>query len=140
MNNTNHHSLDYEANSRKSVVQLRNWTIAWLLSLALAVFGPRWFWEFSTAPTILFVLVNVAVGFGMIWSLKRHMQALDELQRRIMLDACALSLGVGLVCGLAYDMLEDVHLISYQPEISHLVFLMTLTYGVGIVLGNRKVR
>ena len=138
MNTSNKHSFDYETNNRKSMVQLRNWTLAWLMASALAVYGPKWLWGYSTAPSILFVLVNVVVGFAMIWSLKRHMQALDELQRRIMLDASALSLGVGLVCGLAYEMLEDIRLISFQPEISHLVMLMALTYLVGIMLGNRK--
>ena len=140
MNEINSNSPGYDANNHSSMVRLRNWTIAWLLASALAVFGPGWFWDFSTVPTILCVLVNIAVGFGMILALRRHMKALDELQRGIMLDAAALSLGVGLVCGLAYESLEDIRLISFQPEISHLVILMTLTYLVRIILGNRKYR
>ena len=50
----------------------------------------------------------------------------------------ALTLGVGLVIGSSYELLEDIKLIPFEPEISHLIILMSLTYCVGIILGNRR--
>ena len=49
----------------------------------------------------------------------------------------ALSLGIGLVLGCSYEMLEDIKLIPFEPEIpfKHLIILMSLTYVVGTVLG-----
>jgi hypothetical protein len=69
---------------------------------------------------------------------KHYLLGLDELQRKIQLDAMALSLGVGLVIGSSYELLEDIKLITFEPEISHLIILMSLTYVVAAVLGHRK--
>jgi hypothetical protein len=76
----------------------------------------------------------------MILANRRHLQGLDEMQRKIFLDAGALTLGVGLVCGLSYELLEDIKLISFEPQISHLVILMCVSFMVGMVAGHRKYR
>ena len=91
-------------------------------------------------PTVLGVLVNIVVGFGMILATRRHLLGLDEMQQKIFLDAGALTLGVGLVCGLSYELLEDIKLITFEPEIPHLAILMCLTFMVGMVVGHRKYR
>ena len=140
MSKTENISNNFEESGRKNTVRLRNWTGAWLVSLAIAAFGPKLVWDFETTLTIVAVLVNLAVGFGMILALKKHLQGLDDLQRKIFLDASALSLGVGVVCGLAYELLEDIKLISFQPEISHLMFLICFSFLAGILIGNRKYR
>jgi hypothetical protein len=131
---------DWAASNKRNVVVLRNWTAAWVLSTALMVFGPKLLWDFQTTLTILGVLLNLGIGFGMILANKRHLQGLDEMHRKIFLDAGALSLGVGLVCGLSYGVLEDIRLITFEPEIAHLVILMCLTFLVGMISGHRKYR
>jgi hypothetical protein len=37
-----------------------------------------------------------------------------------------------------YELLEDIRLITFQPEIQHLVLIMYLTYAGAIKAGNRK--
>ena len=130
----------WAAAGARNIANLKKWTAAWVATTALAAFGPKMIWDFETLPTIIGVLINLGVGFGMILSNKRHLQWLDELQRKIFLEAAALSLGVGLVCGLSYELLEDIKLISFEPEISHLVILMGLTFLAGTVIGHRKYR
>jgi putative transcriptional regulator len=76
----------------------------------------------------------------MISATKRHLQGLDEMHQKIFRDAAVLSLGVGLVCAISYELLEDIKLISFEPEISHVIILMTLTFLAGMVAGNRKNR
>ena len=140
MNEPKAETNDWATRNCKNIVRIRYWTIAWVVSSAVAVFGPKLIWDFNTLPTILGVLINLGVGFGMIVANKHHLQGLDELHRKIFLDAGALSLGVGLVCGLSYDMLEDVKLITFEPEISHLIILMCLTFLGGLIVGHRKYR
>ena len=140
MNKSNTQSEDWADCNSANKAKLRNWTGAWLVTTAVVAFGPRLVWDFNTLPTIIAVLVNLAVGFGMIMATRRHLKGLDEMQQKIFLDAGALSLGVGMVCGLSYEMLEDIKLISFEPEISHLVILMTLTFLAGMVHGHRKYR
>lgn len=133
-------SNDWEVRTIKSSIRLMGWTIAWTATMAVTAFGPRILWDFDTLLTIITVLINLGIGFGMILAHKRNLEELDELQRKIQLEAMALSLGVGLVVGLSYELLEDVHLISFQPEIPHVIILMGLTYMAGIIIGRRRYR
>ncbi len=131
-------SSDLTTRTKINTVQLGLWTGAWVLTTAFAAFGPKFFWEFNTPLTILGVLINLGIGFGMILANKRYLNGLDELMRKIQLEAMAISLGVGLVCGLSYELLEDIKLITFEPEVSHLIMLMALTYMVGLIAGNRR--
>lgn len=130
----------WAASRARNTVRLGYWTAAWLVTMAVAAFGPKLIWNFDTLLTILAVLINLGVGFGMIVANKRHLQGMDEMHQKIFLDAGAVTLGVGLVCGLSYELLEDIKLISFVPEISHLVILMSLTFLIGMIAGHRKYR
>jgi len=131
---------DWKATQARNTARLGFWTLAWVLSFALAAFGPKLIWDYQTALTLLAVLVNLGVGAGMILANGRHLRGLDELHQKVFLDAGALTLGVGLVCGLSYELLDDIRLIRFEPEISHLVVLMSVTFLVGMIAGLRKYR
>ena len=126
------------ARTKKNTIRLLFWTGTWVLSMAVAAFGPKFLWNFNTSLSIVGVLIHLGIGFGMILANKQYLNALDELMRKIQLEAMALSLGVGLVVGLSYELLEDIKLISFEPEISHLIMLMGFTYCIGIILGDRR--
>jgi len=140
MNKMKTNPNDWAANSARNTVRLGYWTAAWVLTMALANFGPRFIWEFNESLTIVAILINLVIGAGMIWANKRHLQGLDEMHQKIQLEAMALSLGVGLIVGLAYSNLDVTNIISVDAEISHLVILMGLTYLFGIFNGLRKYR
>ncbi|MBT4623599.1 MAG: hypothetical protein HOB97_06060 [Verrucomicrobia bacterium] len=129
---------DSTPQTKKNTKRLFIWSVVWVLATAGVAFGPKNLWNFNTLPTILGVLIHIGIGFGMIRVFKQYLLELDELQRKIQLDAMALSLGIGLVLGSSYELLEDIKLIPFEPEISHLILLMCLTYCIGIILGNRR--
>ena len=129
---------DYQNRNCRNTRQLRNWTIAWVISTAVAVFAPKYIWDFNTLLSIVGILINIALGFGMLLANRKYLQGLDEMQRKILFDAMALSLGVGLVLGSSYELLEDIKLIPFQPEIPHLMIVMCLTYLIGAITGHRK--
>ena len=129
---------DSTAQTKKNTKRLFFWSVIWVLATAGVSFGPKNLWNFNTWLTIIAVLIHIGLGLGMIRVFKQYLKGLDELQRKIQLDAMALSLGIGLVLGSSYEMLEDIKLIPFEPEIPHLLILMSLTYVVGTVLGNRK--
>ena len=133
-------SSNWAANSLRNSVRLMGWNAAWVASLALAAFGPKLMWNYDTLLTILSVLINLGIGFAMIVANRRYLKGLDEMHQKIFLDAAVLTLGVGLVCGLSYELFEDIRLIPFQPEISHLVILMCLTFLTGMIVGHRKYR
>ena len=129
---------DSTAQTKKNTKRLFFWGVVWVLATAGVAFGPKNLWSFNTWLTIIAVLIHIGIGLGMIRAFKQYLLGLDELQRKIQLDAMALSLGVGLVLGCSYEQLEDIKLIPFEPEIPHLIILMSLTYYIGIILGNRR--
>lgn len=126
--------------SQKTITNLAIWTGAWILTMALATFGPKFLWEGNSTFTILAILINLAIGIGVIFANKRQLNSLDELQRKIQLEAMGLTLGVAVIFGLSYSMLDTTNLISYDAEISHLVILIGLTYFAGTVIGSLRYR
>ena len=130
----------WQAKNNRKATNLLGWSIAWVGVTALLAFGPKYVWDYSTLPTLGAVLLNLVVGFTMVMALVRHISGLDELERKIFLDAAGLTLGMTLVCGSCYELLEDVKLIPYQPEISHLFYLMIFSFVVSSMVGKRRYR
>ncbi len=131
---------DWARNNVRNTALLGAWTLAWLATMALATFGPKFIWELNQWLTILAILINLGVGFGMVMANKRHLKGLDEMHQKIQLEAMALSLGVGLVAGLGYSNLDVTNIIAFDAEISHMVILMGLTYAAGVFAGVRNYR
>ena len=138
MNHLKTDSSDWAARGKKNTLHLGYWTGAWLVTMAVATFGPLLVWQANQLLTALAIFLNIGIGFGMILANKTSLKGLDEMQQKIQLEAMALSLGVGLVVGLGYSMMDVSNLVSFDAEISHLVILMGLTYGAGMFAGRRK--
>ena len=138
MKHAEQNSASRAARNQRTTVQLAGWTLAWLATMALAVFGPRFAWDSITLLTVLAIVLNLAVGLGLIVANIRHLKSLDELQQRIQLEAMALALGVAVVAGLAYSNLDITNVIPFDAEISNLVILVALTYLVGVIVGHRR--
>jgi hypothetical protein len=124
--------------TRRNTITLAKWTAAWLITMALAVFGPRFIWDYAMAGTLSAIVLNLVAGFGMIVANIRHLRGLDELQQKIHLEAMGLALGVAVVVGLAYSSLDITNVISFDAEISHLVVIVALTYLAGVLAGQRR--
>ena len=43
---------DWTARTVRNTIRLGFWTGAWLVTMAVAVFGPKFIWDFNTVPTI----------------------------------------------------------------------------------------
>ncbi|GAB2765307.1 hypothetical protein [Salinimicrobium soli] len=124
--------------TRQNTRILFYWTMGWVLSLALVSFGPTLIWGEKPTINLLGILLNLAIGIGMIFANIRHLNGLDELQRKIQLEAMAVALGVAVVAGISYSMLDVLNLITFDAEISHLVILVGLTYLVTTLIGNSR--
>ena len=127
---------DWTTRTKKNTIRLAFWTATWIISLAVATFGHLFLWDADSLLSIIAIFTNLLVGFGMIVANKNHLKGLDEMQQKIQLDAMAISLGVGIVCGISYSLLDQTNLISYDAEISHLIILMSLTYMAGTIIGR----
>ncbi len=125
-------------NKRKSTIQLAIWTWTWVVSLALASFGPRFIWNENPLITTIAIVINVAMGVMMIIANRNLFNHYDELERKIQLESMAVTLGLTIVVGLAYSLLEQTKLINHKAEISILVFFMSFTLIAALYFNRRR--
>lgn len=128
----------WNSRNRKNTVHLAYWTLAWVITMAIAAFGYKQLWTSESVLTIIAFIANLIAGIGVIMSNIKHLKGLDEMQQKIYLNAMGIALGVGVVGGLSYSLLDLTNLISGDAEISILVIIISLTYLSAIIIGNRK--
>lgn len=140
MSNQESNPTAWQQNTVRTTKRLGFWTLAWVLSMALATFGPKFIWDGNELLTIVGIVVNMLIGLGMILANKHHLRSLDDLQQKVHLEAMALALGLAVVVGLAYSNLDIANVINQDAEISHLVLLIGVTYLTSVIVGMRRYR
>ena len=118
------------------IAQLATWTGLWVISQAVAAFGPLFLWDEQSIFTVIAIIATLLFGLGMIRANIKHLRSLDELQQKIHLEAMGLTLGLVLVFGLSYSLLDTTNLIPFDAEISVVVIFMGLTYLAAVMVNN----
>lgn len=134
------HTQTVDERAFKNVIPIALWTLGWAATLALARFGPALLWNHQPVVGWIAIAANVAVGIGLIVAHARFLRRVDELQRKIMVDAMAIALGVGLVGGFAYGAASSAELVALDANIAVFSALMALVYAVGSVVGTLRYR
>jgi hypothetical protein len=123
---------------KKSKSVLTIWSMVWTASMALATFGPMFLWKGNDVLSVIAVALNLGLGIGMIWTNIKHVNKLDDLQKKIQVEAMGVALGVGVVGGLSYSLLDIINLIQGDAEISYLVILIGVSYLLGVRIGQKR--
>ena len=127
-----------KAERKKITLQLALWTWTWVATLALATFGPKFIWEGNMGLTIGGIVLNLANGIVMILANGKLFNHLDELERKIQLESLGLTLGLTVVVGLTYSLLDQTNLISGDAEIGILVGFVGITYMISLLINRRR--
>ena len=122
---------------KKRMIQLGVWTWSWVATLAIATFGPKFIWDDQETLTTLAIITNLVNGVLMILANRKLFNHYDELVRKIHLESFALTLGLTVIVGLTYSLLDQVNLIPFDAEIGILVGFVGLTYMITLLI-NRK--
>ena len=122
---------------KKRTLQLAFWTWTWVITLAMATFGPKILWAESNLLTALAIGINLANGIGMILANRKLFNHYDELERKIHLESMAFTLGASVVVGLSYSLIDQTNLINADAEIGFLVMFIGITYMLALLI-NRK--
>src|SRR5882757_3263357 len=130
----------YQSRIWKRTIRLACWGGTWLAATALMKFGPKFLWNKALVFTLLAVGLDVAVGVGMILANKSYLAELDELQRKVQLNAMGITLGVGLIAGVPFSVMDSYHLIPFHADIASLLILMALTFVVSNLYGTWRYR
>jgi hypothetical protein len=86
------------------------------------------------------VAVNVLLGVGWIIAHARYLRGVDDLNRKILMDAIAVALGAGLVGGFAYSAASTAGLIGFDSDIAFISVLMAIVYIVAVAAGFVRYR
>lgn len=123
---------------KNNLYQLAAWTWSWVATMAIATFGPKYIWDDHTVLTALAVSVNFANGILMIIANRNLYNNFDELERKIHLESLALTLGLAVVVGLSFSLLDSTKLMAFTAEISHLVLFIGVTYLVCVFVNTKR--
>jgi hypothetical protein len=122
---------------KKNTKKLAIWTVAWVGTLAFLSGGVNNLWD-SLLITKIGLLINFAIGIGMIIANKNLFNHYDELQRKIHLEALALTLGLTVVVGISYEVSFDLGIINSEPETEYLILFISFSYIVSVLLNSRR--
>ena len=106
--------------------------------MALATFGPGFIWADQTSLTVIGILLNFGIGVKMILANRNLINSLDELQKKIQLESLGLTLGLTVIFGLSFSLLDQKDIIPMDAEISVLVIFIGLVYWSALLINNRK--
>jgi hypothetical protein len=84
------------------------------------------------------VTVNFANGVAMLVANRQFFNSLDELQRKIHLEALAFTIGLTMIVGITYSVMDITNLIPMDAEISLLVGFMGITYMVTLLVNRNR--
>ena len=122
---------------RKNQRAIIYWSLGWILPFLgtnLAIVNE---WIASDALSMAMILVVTGLGLAVLAAYHRFLRSADELMRKIQLDALAVTVGVGVVAGFSYTLLERAEIVG-QAEAMTLVMVMVVTYIIGVVAGLRR--
>ena len=113
--------------------------LGWLQWL-VATFGPKFIWDDHSFLTVLAILVNLVNGVLMIIANRKFFNNLDELQRKIHLEALGISLGLAVIVGLSFSLLDQTNLIPFDAEIGFLVGFIGIIYMIALLINRKPLR
>ena len=123
---------------RKNKIMLA-WTFAWVASIAFLTGGVNSLWD-SLLITKIGLLINLAIGIGMIIANKNLFKTYDELQKKIQFEAMALTLGLVVVVGFVYEISFDFGVINKEPEFEYLMLFISFSYVASNIINARRYR
>jgi hypothetical protein len=129
----------YEARSVKDNLRVVAWIFIWMGSLVVSDKAALYGWWSEEWLTLLSIVVNVGLGLMVIRTYLQMLGRMDDLQRKIQLEALGLALGISLVGACAYSLLVTWGYIV-DEEVSDIFVLMCVSYAASSLYGVWKYR
>ena len=130
---------DYDSRSIRDNLVLVGWIFAWMAALTVADKAALYGWWSAEWMTLLAISVHVWIGIGMIFKFMAMLRNMDDLQRKIQLEALAMALGISVVGCAAYSLLVTWGYIVNE-EVSDIFMLMCVSYAVSVLLNALRYR
>ena len=130
---------DYDSRSIRDNLVLVAWIFLWMASLTVSDKAALYGWWSNSWLTTLSIAVNVTLGIVMMVYFMRMLRNMDDLQRKIQLDALSMALGISMVGAAAYSLMVTWGIIL-DEEVSDIFMLMCVSYAVSVMIGAVRYR
>ncbi len=125
----------------RAILRLMGGTLVWLATLALAQFGPDHLWGVElTALSWAAIALNILAGVVWIVSFAFFLRTVDELERKILLDAFTVTLGAGFVGAMAYAAASTAGLVPENFSIALFAVFLAVVYLLAFAAGKIRYR
>ena len=124
---------------KKQIKIMLAWTLAWVASLAFLTGAENSLWD-NIIFTQIGLIINLAIGIGMIIANKNLFKTYDEQQKKIQFEAMAITLGLAVVVGLTYEVSFDFGVINSEPEFEYLMLFISFSYTASNIINARRYR
>lgn len=129
----------YDRRAIRDSLAFVGWTFAWMASLTISDKAALYGWWSAEWITWLSIAINFALGVWLVIRFMRMLRGMDDLQRKIQLDALAVSFGVSLVFSISYSLLVTWGYIT-DEEVSDVFMVMCITYALAALVGTLRYR
>ncbi|HJP33278.1 MAG TPA: hypothetical protein QGF95_22250 [Candidatus Latescibacteria bacterium] len=130
---------DFEVRNARGTIRFLCWVVTWVASMILVDKAVLYGWYTSPHISVLGIVINAALGLGVIRTFLQYLRAMDEMQRKIQLESLALAMGIGFVGSFSYSLLVTTGFIA-DVEISDITLLMCLTYMASVAFCHYRYR
>lgn len=112
------------------------WALAWAASFLAVTFGTTR----ESVPfglTLAGVILTAVLGVATVAAYHRFLQSIDELRRKIEIEALAFAFGLGAIVGPGYWLLARSGAVS-DAGIVYVFAAMILAHPLGILIGQKR--
>ncbi|ACJ27024.1 Conserved hypothetical protein [Shewanella piezotolerans WP3] len=123
----------------KNANRVNLFALLWALTLMLSTYLGETGVLDNTLLLIIAFAVHSMIGIAMLLTYKNFLTQLDEMERKVQLDALALAVGVAIISFSSYSILANTGTVPPLNS-AYLIALIALTYMVGIIKGRLAYR
>lgn len=129
----------YDKRSIQDQLKLVFWIFVWMASLTVSDKAELYGWWEASWITVSSIIVNGGLGLWVVHRYRRILQGMDDLQRKIQLEALAIAFGISLVGACSYSLLVTWGYVI-DEDVSDIFALMCLSYAGASMYGAWKYR
>ena len=135
MNDSPNTVTNYDKRSIRDNLKLVSWVFLWTASSVISQKAKAYGWWEAEWITLMSIAVNAALGLLLVHYYRQMLKRMDDLQRKIHLEAISISFGLGLVLSISYTILVTWGYIINE-QVSDIFTLMCISYAAAIVLNT----
>ena len=135
MNESPNAVTNYDKRSIRDNLKFVSWVFLWTASSVISQKAKVYGWWEAEWITLMSIAVNAALGLLLVHYYRQMLNRMDDLQRKIHLEAISISFGLGLVLSISYTILVTWGYIINE-QVSDIFTLMCISYAAAIVLNT----